>query len=170
MKPMTIDQLNALPPRDAVEAFQACCGTTWWCEQMAACRPFDDVAQVHDAADAIFEQMGEGHWMQAFAAHPKIGDMNSLRMKFAGNKQWSAGEQAGVNEADDAVLHDLSRGNDVYEKRFGYIFIVCASGLSAEQMLSMLQKRLRNDPHTEAAIASDEQTKITHLRLDKMLA
>lgn len=167
---LSIAQLNALPADEAVEAFRACCGTDWWCDQMAACRPFQGVAQVHDTADAIFDQMGEGHWMQAFAAHPKIGDMDSLRMKFAGNKQWSAGEQAGVNEADEAVLSDLARGNDAYEKRFGYIFIVCASGLSAAQMLSMLQTRLRNDPQTEAAIASGEQRKITHLRLDKMLA
>lgn len=167
---LSIAQLNALPADEAVEAFRACCGTDWWCDQMAACRPFQEVTQVHDTADAIFDQMGEGHWMQAFAAHPKIGDMDSLRMKFAGNKQWSAGEQAGVNEADEAVLSDLARGNDAYEKRFGYIFIVCASGLSAAQMLSMLQTRLRNDPQTEAAIASGEQRKITHLRLDKMLA
>lgn len=167
---LTLDQLNALPAEQAQDAFQGCCGTRWWAQQMAACRPFQNAQQMHDTADAIFDEMAEGHWLEAFAAHPKLGDVDSLRMKFVGNKQWSAGEQAGVNDADEAVLQDLATGNDRYEARFGYIFILCASGLSAAQMLAALEQRLRNDPAQEAAIAAGEQRKITHLRLEKLLS
>lgn len=169
MTPLTLNQLNALPPAEAEQRFLGCCGTAWWARQMAACRPFADESQLHETADAIFDEMAEGHWLEAFTAHPKIGDVDSLRMKFVGNQQWSAGEQAGVDGADDTVLQELAEGNAQYEARFGYIFIVCASGLSAAQMLSALQQRLRHDPATEAAVAAGEQRKITHLRLEKLL-
>lgn len=166
---MNLQTLNQLSPDEAEEVFQGCCGTAWWARQMAACRPFAEVSQLHDTADAIFDEMAEGHWLEAFAAHPKIGDVDSLRMKFAGNKEWSAGEQAGVDDADEHTLAELADANDDYEARFGYIFIVCAAGLSADDMLSALQQRLRHDPATEAPIAANEQRKITHLRLDKWL-
>ena len=168
MNDSTLQNLNKLSADDAVEQFRRCCGTTWWCEQMAACRPFADIDQVHDTADAIFEQMAEGHWLEAFAAHPKIGDADSLRMKYVGNKDWSAGEQSGMDAADDETIDALAQGNADYEKRFGYILIVCASGKSAGEMLQLLRSRLRNDPPKEAAIACGEQRKITHLRLDKL--
>jgi OHCU decarboxylase len=166
---LTLDSLNALPPDDAEAKFLGCCGTRWWARQMTACRPFASLDQLHDTADAIFNQMAEGHWLEAFAAHPKIGDVDSLRMKFAGNRQWSAGEQAGLDAADERTIQQLAHGNMVYEERFGYIFIVCASGLTADQMLGMLKRRLKNDPAAEAAIACGEQQKITHRRLDKMV-
>ena len=167
---LTLDQLNALAPEDAEERFRGCCGTAWWARQMEACRPFESENQLHDTADAIFDEMAEGHWLEAFAAHPKLGDVASLRMKFVGNKDWSAGEQAGVNDADEAVLQDLAAGNAAYEDRFGYIFILCASGLSAAEMLGSLTQRLRNDPAAEAPLAAAEQRKITHLRLEKLLS
>ncbi|MBB6429575.1 2-oxo-4-hydroxy-4-carboxy-5-ureidoimidazoline decarboxylase [Algisphaera agarilytica] len=166
---MNLQTLNTLSELDAQERFLGCCGTAWWAQQMAACRPFQNTPQLHDTADAIFDQMAEGHWLEAFAAHPKIGDVDSLRMKFAGNKQWSAGEQAGVDNADEGVLAELADANDAYEKRFGYIFIICASGLTADQMLGSLNQRLRHDPMAEAPIAAGEQRKITHLRLDKLM-
>lgn len=167
---MNLQTLNQLNPDDAEEKFRGCCGTTWWARQMEACRPFQNAPQLHDTADAIFDEMAEGHWLEAFAAHPKIGDVDSLRMKFTGNKEWSAGEQAGVDQADEDVLNELADANDAYEQRFGYIFIICASGLSALDMLYALQQRLRHDPATEAPVAAAEQRKITHLRLDKLLA
>ncbi len=114
--------------------------------------------------------MAEGHWLEAFAAHPKIGDVDSLRMTFVGNEKWSAREQAGVDDANEDLIQTLAEANDTYETRFGYIFIVCASGLSAADMLHALQQRLRHDPATEAPIAAAEQRKITHLRLDKLLS
>lgn len=107
-------------------------------------------------------------WLEAFACHPKIGDLESLKMKFAGNRQWSSGEQAGMAGVEEDTLLRFAQANEEYEKRFGYIFIVCATGKSAAEMLAMLEDRLQNDPDTELAIASGEQKKITQLRLQKM--
>jgi len=167
---MNLAELNTLSHEESEECFRGCCGTAWWAQQMSACRPFENTPQLHDTADAIFDEMAEGHWLEAFAAHPKIGDADSLRMKFVGNKQWSAREQAGVDAADEQTLAELAQGNADYEARFGYIFIVCASGLSADDMLGILQSRLRHDPAVEAGVSANEQRKITHLRIDKLLA
>jgi len=167
---MNLQTLNQLDPDEAEEQFRGCCGTGWWARQMEACRPFQNASQLHDAADAIFDEMAEGHWLEAFSAHPKIGDVDSLRMKFVGNEKWSGREQAGINNANEDVLQQLADANDTYEARFGYIFIICASGLSADDMLDALSQRLRHDPATEAPIAAAEQRKITHLRLEKLLA
>ena len=107
-------------------------------------------------------------WLEAFGGHPKIGDLDSLRMRLAGNKQWSAGEQAGVEVANEETLQRLADGNREYEQRFGYVFIVCATGKTAAEMLALLESRLRNDDSTELSAASEEQRKITHLRLGKL--
>lgn len=167
---MNLQTLNALSPDDAEEQFRGCCGTGWWARQMEACRPFQNTPQLHDTADAIFDEMAEGHWLEAFSSHPKIGDVDSLRMTFVGNEKWSGREQAGMDGAEDELLQELADANDAYEARFGYIFIICASGLSADDMLYELNERLRHDPATEAPLAAAEQRKITHLRLDKLLA
>lgn len=135
---------------------------------MAAALPVADEAALVAAADEAFDAMPREAWLEAFTSHPKIGDITSLRMKFAGNKEWSGGEQAGIAEADEAVLRRLAAGNDDYEQRFGYLFIVCATGKSAAEMLSLLGNRLPNDDATELRIAAGEQRKITHLRLAKM--
>lgn len=135
---------------------------------MAAGRPYGTAEGLLAATDAAFAQMPRESWLEAFACHPKIGDLHSLRMKFTGNKEWSGGEQAGVNDADEATLRRLAEGNAAYEQRFGYLFIVCASGKSAAEMLALLESRLDNDPETELAIASGEQQKITRLRLAKL--
>ncbi|MEL7087410.1 MAG: 2-oxo-4-hydroxy-4-carboxy-5-ureidoimidazoline decarboxylase, partial [Planctomycetota bacterium] len=82
---LTLDQLNALPPEDAEDAFRGCCGTAWWAREMTMGRPFESPTQMHETADAIFDEMAEGHWLEAFAAHPRLGDTESLRMKFVGN-------------------------------------------------------------------------------------
>ena len=135
---------------------------------MTAGRPYADGASLLDAADAVFARMPREAWLEAFACHPKIGDLESLRMKFAGNKEWSAGEQSGVNDADDAVLRRLAEGNAAYERAFGYLFIVCATGKTAAEMLAILESRLGNDEDTELGVASGEQRKITLLRLSKL--
>ena len=137
---------------------------------MAAGRPYADAAALLDAAEAAFGTMPREAWLEAFACHPKIGDLESLRMKFVGNKEWSAGEQSGVNDAADAVLRRLAEGNAAYHERFGYLFIVCATGKSAAEMLEILQSRLGNDEDTELGVASGEQRKITLLRLSKLEA
>jgi 2-oxo-4-hydroxy-4-carboxy-5-ureidoimidazoline decarboxylase len=160
--------LNAVSTDDARKTMRRCCGAGCWCDAMVAARPFIDDAAIATAADAAFDAMPREAWLEAFTSHPKIGDLNSLRMKFAGNKEWSGGEQSGVNTADDATLQGLADGNRAYEELFGYLFIVCATGKTAAEMLAILQSRLGNDPETEFSIAAGEQRKITHLRLAKL--
>lgn len=162
--------LNGLSTAEATEQFRRCCGADTWCEVMAAARPFASAEAITAAADEAFDSMPREAWLEAFACHPRIGDLNSLRMKFTGNKEWSGGEQAGATAADDATLLRLAEANDAYFDRFGYLFIVCATGKSAPEMLAILESRLGNDPETELPIAAAEQRKITHLRLGKMEA
>lgn len=168
MNSSTLSWLNSLSSDEAQQALKRCCGATWWCEQVASQRPFSDEAALLAAAEGAFSRMPREAWLEAFAAHPMIGDVDSLRMKFAGNREWSAGEQAGIAEADEAVIRRLAAGNQTYHERFGYIFIVCASGKTAAEMLALLEARLSNDEDTELGIASGEQQKITHLRLAKL--
>ncbi len=160
--------LNTLSAHEAREAMRRCCGARWWSSRMASARPFADGAAIAATADAAFDAMPREGWLEAFESHPKIGDLESLRMKFLGNKEWSGGEQSGVNAADDLTLQGLAEGNLAYEERFGYLFIVCATGKSAAEMLAILQSRLGNDPETEFSTAAGEQRKITHLRLAKL--
>ncbi|MEN1679611.1 MAG: 2-oxo-4-hydroxy-4-carboxy-5-ureidoimidazoline decarboxylase [Planctomycetota bacterium] len=168
MNPTTIDWLNALPADQANEQLRRVCGAEWWTEQMTQQRPFTDASALTAAADAAFDRMPREAWLEAFACHPRIGDINSLRMKFAGNKDWSAGEQSGAASADEQTLVRLAAGNDAYFERFGYTFIVCATGKSAAEMLAILEARLANDDESELPVAAAEQRKITHLRLEKL--
>ena len=130
-------------------------------------RPFGNVEQLLSAAREVWFALDPADWKEAFAAHPRIGDRDSLRNRFPETAHLAAREQAGVDGAADDVLSALAEGNVAYERRFGYIFIVCASGLTAAQMLEMLQARLKNDPATEIVVAAEEQAKITALRLAK---
>lgn len=124
---------------------------------------------MHQFADDVFDDLSDDDWKEAFAFHPKIGDVNSLRMRFTGNKEWSGAEQAGISLADEQTIQDLALGNRQYETRFGYIFIVCASGKSASEMLCLLNERLGNDTDEELINAANEQRKISHRRIDKLI-
>lgn len=165
-----IEQINSLSDESAYEKLLACCGSKRWSQQMTAARPYANVDALHAAADQEFDRMPRDAWLEAIASHPRIGDLESLKMKFAGNKQWSSGEQAGVASAHDDILERLKTGNNAYFERFGYTFVVCATGKSAGEMLQILESRLSNDPETELPIAAAEQRKITHLRIDKLVA
>lgn len=167
---MTLDELNNLPAHEAIEAFTKCCGAHRWVHKMAHKRPFRDTADLLASADDLWEQLGEEDWLEAFTHHPKIGDLSSLRAKFANTQAWASGEQAGTAAATEAVLTGLADGNAQYEARFGYIFIVCATGKSAQEMLDLLRARLGHSPAHEIRIAAAEQAKITRLRLEKLLA
>ena len=133
---------------------------------MAVQRPFADVDAMVHAADAIWSGLDRLDWLEAFAAHPKIGAGGAGG---ADTAHWSAEEQAGVSAAPDATRLRLADANREYEARFGYIFIVCATGKTAGAMLELLERRLRNDPGEEIQIAAEEQRKITRLRLAKLL-
>lgn len=166
---MTLAELNALPLAAAREAFERCCGARAWVEAMCAVRPFTNVEALHAAAERNARQLGHVDRLEAFAHHPKIGDAATLRENFATTRVWAGEEQSGATGAADDVLEALAAGNRAYESRFGYIFIVYATGKSAEQMLALLQARIDNTPERELEIAWEEQMKITRLRLDKLV-
>jgi 2-oxo-4-hydroxy-4-carboxy-5-ureidoimidazoline decarboxylase len=168
MTPQSLDALNRLDPDAARAELRKLCGCGAWCEAMTSARPFAGPDALHAAADAAFDALADDGWLEAFACHPRIGDLESLRMKFAGNREWSRGEQSGVDSADERTIVALARGNDDYFARFGYLFIVCATGKSAAEMLGLLEARLTNDPADELRVAAAEQRKITHLRIDKL--
>jgi 2-oxo-4-hydroxy-4-carboxy-5-ureidoimidazoline decarboxylase len=147
-----------------------CCGSTAWAEQLGEKFPFDSIEELKKESDRIWYSLSEKDWKEAFSQHPKIGDVESLQKKFATTSAWAEGEQSGVKNANDQVLLALQKGNEEYEQKFGFIFIVCATGKSAEEMLSLLQSRLINNPAFEIRVAAEEQNKITHLRLDKLFA
>lgn len=121
-------------------------------------------------AKTKWNELSEADWREAFTHHPKIGDVNSLKEKFVSTSAWAEGEQGAVKAASQATLEALAAGNAEYEKKFGYIFIVCATGKSADEMLALLQARLPNKPAAEILSAMGEQDKITRLRLEKLIA
>lgn len=168
---MTIQQLNNLSKPALAEALQKCCGSTAWVENMVARFPVADAETLMRAATAQWNKLTEADWCEAFTHHPKIGgNVEALREKFASTSKWAEGEQASVKQASQATLEALAAGNEDYEHRFGYIFIVCATGKTADEMLALLQARLPHKPKDEILIAASEQDKITRIRLEKLLA
>lgn len=132
---------------------------------MLARRPFDRPDRLHAIAREEWFALAPADWREAFAHHPRIGDRASLRARFPHTADLSAAEQRGVAGATDETLDDLAALNGAYEKKFGYIFIICATGKSAEQMLQSLRERITNDADTELQVAAEEQAKITAVRL-----
>ena len=163
-----VERLNALPTEAAVATLLSCCGSTEWARRVASNRPFESEADLAEAADRIWRALSKADWLEAFAAHPKIG--SSAGTGTARSRAWSAEEQRGAIGASSETLAGLAAANRDYEERFGHIFIVCASGRSADEMLSLARRRLENDPEMELAVAAEEQRKITRLRLEKLLA
>lgn len=166
---MTLDELNALPAEEAWRVLERCCGATVWIDHVCAARPFESLAALKEASDAAFEKFRREDWKEAFAHHPRIGDLESVKRRFAATAAWAGEEQKGAAEAGESSLKAFAEGNAAYEARFGHIFIVCATGKSAREMLDMLKHRLENDPADEWQVAAEEQTKITRLRLNKLI-
>jgi OHCU decarboxylase len=206
---MRLDELNTLDSASAERELLRCCGSTRWAREMAAARPFDDADAMVRTSDQIWSSLDRADWLEAFAAHPRIGNQtaapaatpsgpplgvsdSSRRLGGVPNaaaavacpwgpgasaetvdtktrESWSTHEQAGVARASDEVRQRLAARNRDYEARFGYIFIVCATGKSADEMLSMLERRLTNEECRELGIAAEEQRKITNLRMAKLL-
>lgn len=160
--------LNGLDTDSAEAALLRCCGSSWWAARVAAERPYANPEALAAAAERAFDAMPDDAWLEAIRSHPKIGDFESLKMKYAGNREWSGGEQAGAAAADEATLRRLAAGNNAYERRFGYLFVVCATGKSAAEMLVLLEERLGNEAAAELRLAAGEQRKITRLRLAKL--
>lgn len=147
------------------EELKKCCGSEKWVSGMLSDFQFDNVEDVLSKADRIWNSLSSEDRLEAFDYHPKIGDMNSLREKYSHSKDLSESEQSGAADATDEILNELTEMNENYEKKFGFIFIVFATGKSAGEMLSILKNRILNDAETEMKNASEEQLKITKLRL-----
>lgn len=137
---------------------------------MLSSKPFKNESHLFSSARKAWNQCEEGDYMEAFSHHPKIGDIDSLKEKYANTKTWASNEQSGVETADMATLEALQIENENYEKKYGFIFIVCATGKSAKEMLGLLKSRLKNPRGEEILIAAEEQAKITEIRLKKLLA
>ena len=161
-------KLDVASVADARTLLMACCGSTRWVDRMLARRPFGSRIGLLTAAREEWNVLDPHDWREAFSQHPKIGDRASLRERFPTTHEQSEKEQAGVAGASDAVLDALADANRAYEDRFGYIFIVCATGKSAEAMLALLRERLSNQPDDELLIAAGEQANITAIRLEAL--
>jgi 2-oxo-4-hydroxy-4-carboxy-5-ureidoimidazoline decarboxylase len=161
-------QLDRASPQEARRLLTACCGSSAWVERMLRRRPFGTQERLASAARDAWADLTHTDWLEAFSHHPKIGDRASLAKRFAATAHLSAQEQSGVEDAAAQVLDDLAAGNRAYEEKFGYIFIVCASGKSAAEMLGLLYSRLRNHGEAEIRVAAQEQAKITQLRLQHL--
>lgn len=135
---------------------------------MVEARPFEDTRELLLTADHVWWSLDALDWLEAFGAHPKIGE-KKLAPEPSASSRWAADEQSGASRASEETLASLTKANRDYERRFGYIYIVCATGKSAEEMLTLLQERLQNEPDMELRIAAEEQRRITHLRLGKLL-
>ena len=164
---MTISEYDHLPTRDKAELLMQCCGSRAWVEKMLRMPPAEDLIDLFEDAEDTWYDCSPEDWKEAFTHHPKIGDLESLKKRFSGDR-FAGNEQSSAKEAPDQTIKTLADANREYEQKFGYIFIVCASGRSAEDMLQELKIRLKNSPEEEIRIAMDEQNKITKLRLEKL--
>jgi allantoicase len=161
--------LNAMDDDAAREALAVCCGAPAWVEQMAADRPFRHVEDLFSKAEGIWRSLGRADWLEAFRRHPRIGDRTRAAAQSAESHLWSAEEQSQARAASAEALRKLAEGNRAYEERFGYVFLVRATGRTAEEMQAILRGRLSNDPDTELTVAAAEHETITRLRLEKLL-
>jgi 2-oxo-4-hydroxy-4-carboxy-5-ureidoimidazoline decarboxylase len=163
------DVLNALTSQAANTALVRCCGSKRWVRGMLALRPFDSTPALFRAARDVWSALSESDYLEAFEHHPPIGsDLATLAAKFPATAGLAGREQGGVQGAAESTLLALRDGNLAYRQKFGFLFIVCATGKSAVEMLAILRGRLGNDRATELRIATGEQAKITELRLQKM--
>ncbi|MBA2458669.1 MAG: 2-oxo-4-hydroxy-4-carboxy-5-ureidoimidazoline decarboxylase [Gemmatimonadales bacterium] len=162
---MTLEELNALPRPDAAERLRSCCGSSRWVEGMLRRRPFASLEALLAAADDAWRETGPADWDEAFAHHPRIGERHAAAPASATAQSWSAGEQRAVAQSGAGTRAALADASRAYERRFGRIYLVCAAGRSAEELLADMEARMNNDPERERAVAAEEQRKITRLRL-----
>jgi len=164
-----MDSMEDISDEQWQKELSSCCVSTRWVEQMLLARPFADEEILYEQAETIWFNLDEEDWLEAFDGHPKIGDVASLQKKYRYTAEQASSEQASVELATDETIEELALYNEKYFKKFGFIFIVFATGKSAQQMLELLKERLENDPLTELQNAAVEQNEITKLRLEKLL-
>ena len=164
-----LDRWNQLSTQEAFEQVLPCCGSTVWARELATRRPLTDEMSLLAASDEIWNSLGEQDWVEAFSKHPRIGERKAPPVAPAQSALWSEQEQQKVASAGEAVQQALAEANREYERRFGRVFIVCATGKGASEILDILRRRFQNDDATELREAVEEQRKITNLRLKKWL-
>jgi 2-oxo-4-hydroxy-4-carboxy-5-ureidoimidazoline decarboxylase len=167
---MTIQELNNLKKTELKQELEKCCGSKSWIKKMMTAFPVSNKASLLKTAKENWKECIEKDWLEAFTHHPKIGDVNSLKKKFASTAKWASGEQYSVQTASKDIILELAEGNAEYEQKFGFIFIVCATGKSASEMLEILKTRIKNKREKELKIAASEQAKITIIRLKKLMS
>jgi 2-oxo-4-hydroxy-4-carboxy-5-ureidoimidazoline decarboxylase len=160
---------NAAPFEAAAKQILPCCGSKAWASEMAARRPCQDESALMAASDETWRSLNESDWMEAFDSHPRIGESSVPNPSAHRSATWAMQEQKNVAAADDAVKIALMEGNREYENKFGRIFIVCATGKSAAELLEILRRRLQKDLRTELHEAAEQQRQITQIRLRKWL-
>ena len=165
----SVSRFNRLPKTKAKKALLDCCGSKKWTEKMLARRPFADLPALVHAADAIWKELDRKAWLEAFLHHPPIGGKKAAAKQSGAAKNWSVGEQAAAQTGPAATLDLIAKGNLAYRKRFGHVFLICATGKTADEILGSLERRMNNEPAAETLIAAEEQRKITRLRLEKLL-
>ena len=165
---MHLEQLNSMPHEEAVKTLLQCCGSKRWAENVANARPYANPEMLIAKANDIWWSLKHDDWLEAFRSHPKIGEKKAAAPVSDQSRQWSGQEQAGVATASRETVDALAALNWAYEQKFGFIFIICATGKASDEMLESLKKRLENDSETELPIAATEQSKITELRLKKL--
>jgi OHCU decarboxylase len=169
----TLATWNEAGESDASEAMLACCGSKRWAAAMVAMRPIASVEVLSDAADRAWGTMQESDWLEAFACHPRIGERKPALVAAhtsAQSSAWSHQEQSSATTAKVSVLAELAEGNQLYEQRFGFTYIVCATGKSADEMLAILKRRLASNRDDELYEAAEQQRQIMQIRLGKWLA
>ena len=161
--------LNSLTAEDAATELQQCCGSRRWAEEMSNARPYSTFEGLVTHAERVWWSLTPDDWLEAFRSHPKIGEKKAGNNVSGQSQRWSGQEQAGVSSASRNTVDSLAALNRAYEEKFGFIFIICATGKTSEEMLAALQQRLHHDSDTELRLAAAEQAKITELRLKKLL-
>jgi OHCU decarboxylase len=164
-----LQHFNRLPKPAAIEQLLACCSSRAWANGVAGARPFDDADALMRTAERVWWSLPPTEWLLAFAAHPRIGEGAGSRPQHGAGDRWSQQEQAGAASASERTKAHLADVNREYEARFGYTYIVCATGKSAEEMLALALERLEHDAGSELRVAAAEQAKITALRLQRLL-
>ncbi|HWN10614.1 MAG TPA: 2-oxo-4-hydroxy-4-carboxy-5-ureidoimidazoline decarboxylase [Pyrinomonadaceae bacterium] len=164
-----LKRLNLLPASEAEGELLKCCGSRYWARQVAAARPFTSVEELTGKAEQFWWDLQPDDWLEAFHSHPKIGEKKAAAKTALAAQKWSAQEQSGVESSDEQVLNALAKLNRAYEEKFGFIFIVCATGKTSAEMLQLLRERLENPREVELRNAAAEQAKITELRLRKLI-
>lgn len=167
--PNGLRYLNSLQPQDTESEFLKCCGSKNWARAMSAHIPFRHLTDLLETGRSLWFGLSVEDWLEAFSSHPKIGEQKAAAPASKASLSWSSKEQAGVSEATAATKDLLAELNRRYEEKFGFIYIVCATGKSSEELLAILQERLEHDSETELQIAAREQAQITGLRLNKLL-